>query len=265
MAIPVIQLDNQTGSPIVLVQLGVTVPASSSIAITGQDGDVYVAEVIEDRELQTQVSDGYITLTVDTVALTQEQSLAYLNPHNDLEGIKHNMDASQAPGVNDDALAGYSVGSMWFDMTDGVTYLCFDASSGAAVWARLVGQGGNVVDEGFTYESSDGLSETTSSVWQTKVTLVTPSLGASVTCRIRWYCELSNTGSGTETEVRIILDSSTVLGEATNGVTWMEGEAGFCCGQPGSGSHTFELQYRRSAGLGSARIRRARMSYNRVE
>ena len=93
MAIPVIQLDNQTGSPITLVQLGVTVPASGSVAITGQDGDVYVAEVIEDRELQTQVSDGYITLTVDTIALTQGSS-------NDTESIRASVLVSRSVGAH---------------------------------------------------------------------------------------------------------------------------------------------------------------------
>ena len=76
MAIPVIQLDNQTASPIVLVQLGVTVPASGSIAITGQNGDVYVSEVLDDRELHDEVTAGNILLTVDATALTQEQTQA---------------------------------------------------------------------------------------------------------------------------------------------------------------------------------------------
>lgn len=144
MAVPVIQLDNQTASPIVLVQLGITVPASSSIVITGQDGILYVFEVLDDRELHEQVSSGYITLTVNTVTLTQEQSLAYLNPHNDLEGIKHKLNATTAPTVNDDSSAGYAPGSLWLDTVENVSYSCFDASSGAAVWARLVTAYGNV-------------------------------------------------------------------------------------------------------------------------
>jgi len=144
MSIPVIELDNQTASPITLVQLGVTIPASSSVAITGQDGDVYVAEVLDDRELHDQVFNGYITLTVNSVSLTQEQSLAYLNPHNDLEGIKHKLNATTAPTANDDSTAGYAPGSLWLDTVENISYSCFDASQGAAVWARLVTAYGNV-------------------------------------------------------------------------------------------------------------------------
>jgi|GEM_PF-4877673 len=144
MSIPVIQLNNQTASPIVLVQLGVTVPASGSISITGPDGDVYVSEVLDDRELHDQVYGDFLRLTVDGTALTKEQSLAYLNPHNDLEAIKHKMDGTTAPTANDDSSAGYSPGSLWLDTVENVSYSCFDASPGAAVWARLVTAYGNV-------------------------------------------------------------------------------------------------------------------------
>ena len=45
------------------------------------------------------------------------------------------------PTVNDDSLKGYGVGSLW-SMDDMVTYVCTDATEGAAVW-ELFNTGGN--------------------------------------------------------------------------------------------------------------------------
>ncbi len=48
----------------------------------------------------------------------------------------NNYTATTAPGVNDDSGVGYSVGSEWVDTTAGISYVCVDASSGAAVWLQ---------------------------------------------------------------------------------------------------------------------------------
>lgn len=45
-----------------------------------------------------------------------------------------NLAATTAPTVNEDSGDGYEVGSLWVDTTNDKTYLCTDASSGAAVW-----------------------------------------------------------------------------------------------------------------------------------
>jgi hypothetical protein len=145
MAIPIIDLDNQTASPITLSQLGLVVPASSSLTgVSGATGDVYVQVLLEDRELHVKVDAGDITFTVDGTALTVEQTKTYLIPHDQLESIKHNLAGGAAPTVTDDKDAGYSVGSTWFDLTNDIAYSCFDAASGAAVWAKLVTASGNV-------------------------------------------------------------------------------------------------------------------------
>jgi hypothetical protein len=36
--------------------------------------------------------------------------------------------------INDDATAGYSQGSWWYNMNNGTLFLCLDATPGAAVW-----------------------------------------------------------------------------------------------------------------------------------
>jgi hypothetical protein len=58
----------------------------------------------------------------------------------DDEGIHHNLTASRAPTINDDALSGYSEGSFWLFGT--TLYACSNPAIGAAVWGQVNG-GGN--------------------------------------------------------------------------------------------------------------------------
>lgn len=48
--------------------------------------------------------------------------------------IQHNLVAVVAPGVGDDDVAGYGVGSKWIDTALGNVYECVDPTTGAAVW-----------------------------------------------------------------------------------------------------------------------------------
>jgi len=135
MANPTIQLDNSTASLIALVQLGIDVPASGSIIVTVNPNTILVNEVINDPELNVFVDAGDITLTVDAVALTAQQSKAYVGYNR----VLNNENASLAPTVNDDADAGYSVNSAWIDTTNIVSYLCVDPTANGAVWVRTGG------------------------------------------------------------------------------------------------------------------------------
>lgn len=51
-----------------------------------------------------------------------------------LDGLAMNLAATTAPAVDDDTADGYGVGSLWFDTTADLAYVCLDASAGAAVW-----------------------------------------------------------------------------------------------------------------------------------
>ncbi|MCP4248072.1 MAG: hypothetical protein GY778_13580 [bacterium] len=63
--------------------------------------------------------------------------------------VKGNYAASAAPGVNDDAAAGYAVGSRWIDTTADLAYVCVDATAGAAVWVETTaGAGGGEANTG---------------------------------------------------------------------------------------------------------------------
>lgn len=56
-----------------------------------------------------------------------------------LSWTKHNLSASTNPGTGDDDADGYSVGSLWLNLTADVAYMCLDASTGAAVWQTFGG------------------------------------------------------------------------------------------------------------------------------
>jgi len=132
MANPSITLDNSTASPITLDQLGLLVPGSGSILATDS---VLVSDVINDPQLNVFIDAGDITLTVDAVALTEEQSKAYVG----YDRVLDNDGATASPMVNDDADAGYRVGSMWLDTTNDSAFVCVDATNNTAVWLPLGG------------------------------------------------------------------------------------------------------------------------------
>jgi hypothetical protein len=49
----------------------------------------------------------------------------------------NNFSATTNPAVTDDADDGYSVGSIWVNVTLDIAYICTDATAGAAVWAPI--------------------------------------------------------------------------------------------------------------------------------
>jgi hypothetical protein len=56
--------------------------------------------------------------------------------------IQTKLDATTAPASGNDNTEGYSIGSLWIDVTNDKSYFCVDASTGAAVWNDLTAAGG---------------------------------------------------------------------------------------------------------------------------
>lgn len=52
-------------------------------------------------------------------------------------GLLNNHSATGAPTINDDSGDGYSVGSIWVNVTLDDAYICCDATAGAAVWKKI--------------------------------------------------------------------------------------------------------------------------------
>ena len=61
-------------------------------------------------------------------------ALLYVSAAGLQQAVKCHLSAAVPPAVTDDASAGYSVGSWWFDAAAKKAYVCTDAAAGAAVW-----------------------------------------------------------------------------------------------------------------------------------
>lgn len=88
--------------------------------------DPDLSETINDSATLTIVSDGWAKISCDG-----DEWYAYVN-----QPIKNNFVATAAPTVNDDSDDGYSVGSVWIDVTNDEAYRLLDATVGAAVWVN---------------------------------------------------------------------------------------------------------------------------------
>ena len=51
--------------------------------------------------------------------------------------LKNNYEATTAPSSTDDSDSGYSIGSIWVNVTDNKAYICLDKTVGAAVWTEI--------------------------------------------------------------------------------------------------------------------------------
>lgn len=148
MALPTITLNNQTGGDIVLTQLAVTVPGSGSITISDFDRP---DEVLNDVELQAHLDADTLSITISggglssgDVTKTVEQTKSLIKPLHDLD-IKHNLAGTVDPTVTDDEDAGYSINSFWMNTTSQDLFVCYAATSGAAVWGSVSGGAGATV------------------------------------------------------------------------------------------------------------------------
>jgi hypothetical protein len=136
MALVTISATNQTGLPAPLTQLMAPnglIPASSSVTLTDYN---YVEEILRDTELLNYIQTNVLLLSVNSIPLTKEQSLAFLDAPTVPVKVSY-AESSHGPGTTDDATQGYSVGSLWVT-TDGIVYRCVDATPTNALWLRMI-------------------------------------------------------------------------------------------------------------------------------
>lgn len=79
---------------------------------------------------------------------------------NRLIGLLKKIDATAAPTVNDDAGDGYSVGSLWLDVTNDKGYILLDSTVGAAVWQQFSGAG-VIADNSITFAKMQDIATQT--------------------------------------------------------------------------------------------------------
>jgi hypothetical protein len=86
---------------------------------------------------QNEASElGYDNTVSGLTATTVQDAIDEVEARVDTLDAKpvNKFDATIAPTVTDDSGAGYSVGSVWIDVTNNESYRCIDDTVGAAVW-----------------------------------------------------------------------------------------------------------------------------------
>ena len=104
--------------------------------------------------------------------------------------LKSEFAQAVAPGVTDDAAAGYVVGSRWIDTTADEEFICVDSTNGAAVWVETTaGAGGGDPDQNLFSTIAgdsgsavaDGITDTITMIGGSGITTVGASTPDSVT------------------------------------------------------------------------------------
>jgi len=103
---------------------------------TGLTGRVDNAEAVNDGTKSSTAAQVYDHRTsLSNPHSVNKNQLSLGNVVNTL----HKFDASAPPVVGDDDGDGFSIGSVWLDITNDRVYQCMDASTGAAIWLELSG------------------------------------------------------------------------------------------------------------------------------
>ncbi|HUW17260.1 MAG TPA: hypothetical protein VMW94_09305, partial [Actinomycetes bacterium] len=114
-------VDDGAGGVVGIQGAAITLPALGTV-----DGRDVSADGAALDALATALLDGDFTLPLAGALVTDSPGVYRV--------VHHTLAAAVAPGVNDDSVTGYSVGSVWIDTTANRSYVCVDATGGAAIW-----------------------------------------------------------------------------------------------------------------------------------
>lgn len=132
-----IQLDSeftyQQYSPPLVPQITNISGAASGGAVTTIDGDAGAGATGP----VVTFSGGSTGLEFTAVGTSVTMTLADADALVTALGLSKNNATNVAPGVGDDNTLGYSINSLWTDSTGPTSYICQDASTGAAVWHAI--------------------------------------------------------------------------------------------------------------------------------
>lgn len=189
------------------------------------------------------------------------------NATGDVTALKSNLSAVTDPVGSNDNTQGYLVGSRWINTSTGSVFVCVDASTGAAIWTLLSAPTAPVYGTEYHYAESLGLSTTTSTTFQNKLTLNT-SLPAG-TYRVGWGYAWSYSSTNNDFVSRVEADGTTYAEHQEepqdNGADQVSPVSGFFNVTFGSaGSRSFTIDYRSQTGWNTARISHARLEVWRV-
>jgi len=100
--------------------------ASTTGVISLSAGDVLTANITSaTTEADVNISGSYLSITeIPTQNVTNSN-------------IVNNLVAIIAPTATDDSSLGYTVGSLWIDVTANRTYVCVDSTATAAIWNQI--------------------------------------------------------------------------------------------------------------------------------
>ena len=126
----------------------------------------------------------------------------------------------------------------------------------------------NVFGSYNTNSNSETLSTTTSTSWQQKLRLTTPSLTAG-TYRVGWYYEWYYTSASSNFQAQVQIDDTTTImshvQEPQDAATSQSLiGSGFYIGAFTSGAHNIDLDYRSSSGFATAGIKNVRLEFWRI-
>lgn len=96
MAAPIFIAVNQTGSPVVLRQLAVTVPASGQVTLSDYNS---TSEIQDDAQLKSLITAGTLLISNGTYTLNKDQSLSYCSSGASTVELGDFVDTASASGV----------------------------------------------------------------------------------------------------------------------------------------------------------------------
>jgi len=165
-----------------------------------------VSNIQEDEELGAYIENDQVILNIDGTDLTKEQSLSVLEFP--ITGAKNNYSATASPSSTDDDSEGYSIGSVWIDVSADHPYVCVDDSTNFAVWSQF-GEGDDTqIDSAYLYTAAQDEIDSTS--W---TDVAGSSVNITTTGEGKIWALGSITGttdapsSGTDFEIRVVIDS----------------------------------------------------------